>query len=106
MKNISDYDERQLRLMHNNLISFENKQIDLNSLIGSLEFLLNAMESVEEDWEDKFLKELTTLESINAIAAIKESKEKFPEINIANSKNLIKNSVSNLKNLIEKELSR
>lgn len=105
MKNINEYDERQLRLMHEKLISFEKNLIELSSLIGSLEFLLNAMESVEDDWEEKFLKEVATLESINAIRIIKESGEEAPEISNNKSNKLINNAISTLKILIEKELN-
>lgn len=104
MKNINEYDKRQLKLMYESLISFEKSHIELNSLVGNLEFLLSAMESVEADWEEKFLREVTTLETINAIKIIKESGEEAPEINNNKSKKLINNSLTNLKNLIEKEL--
>ncbi|MDN3508964.1 MAG: hypothetical protein P0S93_02915, partial [Candidatus Neptunochlamydia sp.] len=67
MNDISEYNGRQLKLMCECLASFEKNQIELSSLIGSLEFLLNAMESVDEDWENKFLQEVTTLESVNAV---------------------------------------
>ena len=40
-----EYDRRQLKLMYKCLLSFQNKQIQLNSLIASLEFLLSAMVS-------------------------------------------------------------
>ena len=91
--------------MHKNLTHFENNLIELSSLVGSLEFLLNALESVEDDWEKKFLKEVTTLESINAIEMIKKSGEEAPEISNDTRKKLVNAAVSNLKNLIEKELN-
>lgn len=105
MKKINEYDERQLKLMLKNLISFEMNQIELSSLVGSLEFLLNAMESVEKDWEERFLKEVTTLESINAIRMIKESGEDAPEIDTDRAKELIGNAVSKLKMLVASELN-
>ncbi|MBI2742615.1 MAG: hypothetical protein HYX48_01710 [Chlamydiales bacterium] len=80
MKDISEYDERQLMLMLEHLSYFENKQINLSSLVGSLEFLLNALETVSNDWEEKFLKEITTLETTNALEIIKETGEQVPEI--------------------------
>ena len=61
MENTSEYDERQLQLMYKNLISFEKNQIDLNSLVGTLEFLLNALKSVNCEWEEKFLKEINLM---------------------------------------------
>ena len=104
MKNISEYDQRQLRLMLNSLIDFEKKQIALHSLIANLEFLLNAMELVEGEWEEKFLKEITALESMNAIFIIKAANEEAPEINREKAEDVITKAISNLKALIEKEI--
>ncbi len=101
MKNVSEYDERQLILMLEHLNFFENKQIDLISLVGSLEFLLNVLETADEDWEEKFLKEITTLETINALEIIKESGEQIPGIQNDKKKTLIKNSIDRLKKLID-----
>lgn len=104
MKNINEYDERQLRLMSENLIAFEKKQIELSSLVATLEFLLSAMESVEDDWEDKFLNEVTTLESMNALMIIRASGEEAPKISDYQSNQLINYAVSNLKVLIKKKI--
>lgn len=101
MKNISEYDKRQLILMLEQVKLFENKQIDLNSLIGSLEFLLNTLEAVDEDWEEEFLNEITTLETINAVEIIKESGEEILEIQDDKKRNLIKNSIDKLNSLVE-----
>lgn len=104
MKNISEYDERQLRLMYKNLVSFEKKQIELSSLIGSLEFLLNALESIDEKWEEKFLKEVTTLETVNALEIIRDFEEEVFEIKEGKKEMLVKKSIENIKKLIENEL--
>lgn len=106
MRKISEYDERQLRLMYESLISFEKKQIGLSSLVGTLEFLLNALESINPKWEEKFLTEVTTLESINAIEIIKYSGEETPEIKKEEKDFLIKNAILNIKNLIKYELTK
>jgi hypothetical protein len=100
MKNISEYDVRQLNLMHEHLIYFENKQIELSSLIGSLEFLFNALESIDEEWERKFFNEITILETINALEIIKESGEEAPEIDNNKNKMFIKKSIENLKKMV------
>lgn len=104
MRNISEYDERQLRLMHKNLVAFEKKQIELNSLVGSLEFLFNALEAIDEEWEDTFLKEVTTLETVNALKIIKDSGEEVRELAKNKMEILISQSIGNLRELIEKEL--
>ena len=95
MNKISEYDERQLNLMLKSLIAFENKQIELNSLVGNLEFLLHAMEHVTDDWEERFMHEFVTLESINA---------EMPRMKKTEIEMLIKEATSNLKKLVEKEL--
>jgi hypothetical protein len=104
MKNITEYDERQLKLIYENLVSFEKKQIELSSLVGSLEFLLNALESLDEEWEERFLKEVTTLETANALAIIKDSGEEVHEIEMNKKEMLIKKSIENLKKLVEDKL--
>ncbi len=84
---------------------FENNRIELSSLVGSLEFLFSALESVENEWGEKFLKAITTLEHINAIEIIKEAGEEVPQIDKDKVDKLINIAVSNLKILIEKELN-
>ena len=95
MNKISEYDERQLNLMLNQLDAYENKKLDLSSLVGRLEGLLHAMEHVTDEWEEKFLDEFSTLESINA---------EVPKLNKEEIEKLIKNSVCNLKNLVQEKL--
>ncbi|MCX6987727.1 MAG: hypothetical protein NT065_06205 [Chlamydiae bacterium] len=106
MENISEYDERQLILMLEHLTSFEKKQIDLSSLVGSLEFLFNALETVDTEWEENFLKEITTLETANALTIIKESGEQIAEIQAEKRGKLIKHSTENLKSIINRKLNK
>lgn len=96
MSRISEYDERQLNLMLNQLEAFENKKLDLSSLVGRLEGLLHAMEHVTDEWEEKFLDEFSTLESINAEA---------PKLKIEEVEKLIKSSVYNLKKLVKEQIN-
>ena len=95
MKKISEYDERQLNLMLNQLDAYDNKKLDLGSLVGRLEGLLHTIEHVTAEWEEKFLDEFSTLESINA---------EVPKLNQEEIEKLIKNSVCNLKNLVQEKL--
>lgn len=103
--NISDYDERQLKLMLTTLISYEHNKIKLSSLVGTLEFLLNALESVNEDWEDKFLIEITTLETINALSINQEAGEYSPTIEQSKKEFLLREATRNLKKIIEEKLN-
>ena len=95
MNKISEHDETQLNLMLKRLLSFENKQLDLSELVGNLERLLQAMENATDEWEEKFLNEFSTLESINA----ETPKMKKDEVD-----KLINEAVFNLKKLVEEKL--
>lgn len=106
LKNISEFDVQQLKLMQEVLSSFVKKQIELSSLVGSLEFLLNALESVNEDWEEKFLVDITTLETINALEIIRDSGEKVSEIHEDKKELLIKDTVESINKLINYKLNR
>ncbi len=105
MRNVSEYDQRQLRLMYESLRSFENKQIELSSLVSSLEFLLNILESVDESWEEGFLSEITALEVANALEIIKKSEGEVFLIENEKREILISKSILNLKKLITDVLS-
>lgn len=105
MKNISDYDERQLKLMLSALISYENNKIKLDSLVGTLEFLFHALEYVNEDWEENFLDEITILETINALTIIKESGACVYDIEEGKNKSLLRGSTQQLMKVIEEKLN-
>lgn len=104
MKKISEYDERQLRLMYENLISFDMKQNKLGTLVGCLEFLLNTLESNDEKWDENILNEITILETINALEIINDSGDEFIDIDNEKKDISIKNSINNLKELIKVRL--
>lgn len=95
MNKVSEYDKRQLNLMLDQLNAFENKKLDLSSLVGRLEGLLHAMEHVTDEWEEKFLDGFSTLESINA---------EVPKLKKEEVEKLIRNSIYNLKKLIQEKL--
>ena len=59
MNKISEHDEKLLNLMFKRLLSFENKQVDLSELVRSLESLLHSMKYVTEEWEEKFLNDIS-----------------------------------------------
>lgn len=105
MKNLSEHDLRQLRLMYSSMISFEMGQIELSSLIGNLEFLFRALETVNVVWEELFLKEITTLETANALEIIKESGEEITEVESCKKDFLVSKSFFRLKHLIQSELN-
>lgn len=95
---ITEYDSRQLRKMKRQLASFKAGDLSLPALIGDLEFLLNAMESIPIEWKRGIHEQIATLEEVYAITldrglahtdelgmslikeAIKNLDEKFQEI--------------------------
>ena len=101
MENMSEYDVRQLRLMHDSLISFEKQQIKLSSLVGTLEFLFHALERVSKEREKEFLEGITDLEIVNAHEIIKNAGEEIREIKKSEKEVRINRAVQNLKKLIE-----
>lgn len=80
-----------LELMLKYLFSFQSKKIALWELIIYLEPLFHSMDNSKE-WEDKFLEEFSTLESINAESPNMAKKE---------IECLINSSVESLINLIK-----
>lgn len=59
-------DVRQLRLMQRQLQHFANKDLDLNSLIGDLDFLLLHAEGIDVSWKRAVDSHIMDLEEINA----------------------------------------
>lgn len=65
---ITEYDDRQLVKMKQQLASFKKEVLPLGSLIGDLEFLLNAMESMNMEWKEKVHEQVAILEEVYAVA--------------------------------------
>ena len=101
-----NHDKRQLDLMNLSVESFQKKQIPLNQLVGNMEFLLSALESIDKNWAATILEEITTLESINATEIIRESGEDITNLPEKERNQIIQSSVSNLGLLIEKRIDR
>ena len=62
MKLLSEYELRQIKRMEIKIEFFENKKIDLFSLINDLTGLLNTLESVDNLWQSHVQSEINTLE--------------------------------------------
>lgn len=101
MQKISEYDERQLRLMYDKLVYFQKNQIALSSLVNGLESLLHVLEKVENAWEEKFLRELSTLETINSMEILRDSDEEVVVLKKEKKEALINNSIANLESIIK-----
>ena len=59
-------DLRQLRLMQRQIQRFADKDLDLNSLIGDLDFLLLHAEGIDVSWKREVSSHIMDLEEINA----------------------------------------
>jgi hypothetical protein len=71
---MSDYDQRQYRLMLEMLTAFEQGTIDLHTLgplIDNLEGLLNVLQSAGPSWKDRFLQDWGVLEDTRGFAIFK-----------------------------------
>jgi hypothetical protein len=63
---MDEKDERQLRLMKRQLQHFSEKELDLNGLIGDLDFLLLHAEGIDASWKREVSSHIMDLEEINA----------------------------------------
>jgi hypothetical protein len=75
---MSEYNERQYRLMLAQLKRFEEGQIRLNVLVDDLEGLLNRLEGLPNSWRQAFLHEWGKLEDERAYA-LSENLQAFDE---------------------------
>jgi hypothetical protein len=75
---MSEYNERQYRLMLAQLIKFEEGQIRLNVLVNDLEGLLNSLQGLPNSWRQAFLHEWGKLEDERAYA-LSENVQAFDE---------------------------
>ena len=65
---ITEYNKRQLVKMRQQVDSFKRGEMELGSLIGDLEFLLNVMESMDMKWKAEIHEEVDTMEQVYAVA--------------------------------------
>ncbi len=65
---MSEYNQRQYRLMLEKLNAFERAKINLNRLANDLEGLLNVLEEISEWWKNAFIRDLVVLLETSAVA--------------------------------------
>jgi len=65
---MSEYDQRQYKMMLERINAFANGQIDLHKLTDDLDGLLNVLEKVNADWRQNFLHYWGKLEDARAVA--------------------------------------
>src|ERR1700730_13876732 len=100
MRSILDYNRKQYQIIKNNIEEFEKKRLDLAGLIGNLEFLLGALEEIDDDWKANFLQEWGKLEEVYAYRVIEP-----PYQLIFSDVEIIESALMNLKNLLNSTLN-
>jgi len=65
---MSEYDQRQYRLMLERLDAFERGHTTIDRLIADLEGLLNVLEKPDADWKQSFLRYWGHIEDARAVA--------------------------------------
>lgn len=64
---ISDFDARQLRKIRLQLAAFQSGKLTLGSIIGDMDFLLNALEDLPREWKQRVFEFVVTLEEVYAM---------------------------------------
>lgn len=69
MKNTEseDFNQRQLKIMADELNEFKCQKISLKYLIKRLKEIFRIIESMDKEWSESFLREWGTLETVYAI---------------------------------------
>jgi hypothetical protein len=92
---MSEYNQRQYRLMLERLNAFEQGQIRVGKLANDLEGLLNAIQGVPSSWRQTFLHDWGLLEDVRAVMLV-EGMTSFDEA----TRRAISAAVSRLKLLV------
>jgi hypothetical protein len=100
-----EYDQRQFRLMHDQLILFEKGKLDLASLIKGIKGLLSVLEEVDESWIDKIRREWGILETVYAVAVQRKEQNLAQDtqttINDPVYRSLINEATQNMRQLVQ-----
>jgi hypothetical protein len=62
MDNDLTYNQRQLQKMRNVIEAYHQKKVSLNDVLGTLDFLLNALEQISTEVRDGFLSDIAIIE--------------------------------------------
>jgi hypothetical protein len=70
---MSEFNQRQYRLMLDCLLAFEAGKLPIDVLISNLQGLVRALQGVDEAWKQTFLEDWAVLEQARAMALFRES---------------------------------
>ncbi len=87
-----EFNAKQIKKMKDLLINFLEYRTDLFSLVSSLEFLFSVIDIEDPEWNERFISQISLLESINA------SKPKLSETKI---KEIVENAVNYLNKMTD-----
>lgn len=91
---VSEYDKRQLKLMLEMIDFFEKDSLSLSEIINNLSALVDVLESIDEDWKDKYRQWWWDLEQVYAVAL--DSDLPLDE----NDKKIISNALSKIRSMV------
>lgn len=75
MESLSDYDQRQLSLILSKIEDYRLEKLELRFLIEDLMALLDALESVDENWKDSFRNMTASLDVLYSVAVYRGDSE-------------------------------
>ncbi|HEP6273845.1 hypothetical protein SB768_30955 [Burkholderia sp. SIMBA_043] len=105
----TEYDQRQYRLMNDQLRLFETGKLDLPALIKGIKALLSALEVADESWKDKVRCEWGALETVYAIGLDRKEQGLAPDIqaclNDPANRAIIDEAVRNIRRLVQECIS-
>ncbi|MEQ5776295.1 hypothetical protein J4E05_12250 [Thalassospira sp. NFXS8] len=75
----TEYDDRQIKRMKDQVINYKNGAIGLGDLVEDLIFLRDALDVCPSEWDHKFTEKLTDLESVNSYL-IEKNENKLDQV--------------------------
>jgi hypothetical protein len=96
---MSDYDQRQYKLMLELLKAFDKRSLGLRKLIADLEALLVCLQDTDEEWKESFHKQWGRLEDVYADALDKGYKQ-LPQ----DDQTRVEDAIYHLQQLVQKRI--
>jgi hypothetical protein len=96
---ISDHDKRQYIKMQEQILKYQKGKLALSGLIGDLDFLVNSLESVQQEFKKMMQEHILDLEEVYAVCLDVGQNE--PD---ENGQAIIKDAINKLSFLIKDNL--
>jgi hypothetical protein len=98
---MSEYDQRQYRLMKQCIEGFENGNLNLRVLINSLRSLLDVLQEARQEWKTSFRSEWWILEEVYAVASDRGQTHLDQE-----GQNLVYEAIDKMKQLLKSVIDK